>query len=227
MTRPLPRLGAPAAAAVALLVVLGLTPARSTFALDEMIKPLVDSQTIRFRSVARKPGAPPRTAVGAVSGQKWRQVDEGRGVIRIGDESEDAMLTLYPEEKRASLLTVVNRPADQRHSQNFLEFVREKLLQEREDRRFERKPLGEREAGGRELIGFRLTGGGSTLDLWGDKASGAPFSVEVTMEAMPDVAIALTDFEFDVELDPSLFSLTAPEGYELSRQTLDMSAPQQ
>jgi outer membrane lipoprotein-sorting protein len=102
--------------------------------------------------------------------------------------------------------------------------------------------LGLKTIDGREVKGFRLTSGGMTFTFWVDPKSGEPVTVE-TKSTIPDytnleiakkgeelktkgermVEMVLSNFQFDVPLDESLFSLAPPDGYKLQEMSMDWS----
>ena len=53
------------------------------------------------------------------------------------------------------------------------------------------------------------------MSLWGDPKTGLPVRIEMTMAMMPNVKITMSDFEFNVDMDESLFSVEPPAGYEV------------
>jgi hypothetical protein len=65
------------------------------------------------------------------------------------------------------------------------------------------------------------------LTLWADPETARPIRVEVDSDAREDVTVdthmVMNNFRYDVDLDPSLFSLEPPEGY--STQALEMTMP--
>lgn len=224
MTRPLPRLGLPAALAVFLVVSLfGLLPARTGFALDDIARPLLESRTVRCTTTGVMKGMPVLTTTGMFRGSKWRQTDEARGTITIHDSSAGTTLTLQPKEKSAHLLQALNRDPKDIEQSDFLSFLRNAIQLKEIDERITQVALGEREVGGKTLVGYRLDGGGARMDLWGEKATGLPHSIVMVMASFPDMEVTMADFEFDVAIDESMLSLIPPAGYTVTRETIDMS----
>jgi hypothetical protein len=83
--------------------------------------------------------------------------------------------------------------------------------------------LEEREMDGRTVRGFRLTEGGMNQTFWIDVKTGYPIRMEGKFPNAPGVNAVMTDFQFDVELDDSLFDLTPPEGYTPMNIQIDAS----
>ena len=54
--------------------------------------------------------------------------------------------------------------------------------------------------------------------MWGDPKTGMPVRIDQTMELMPNIKVKLTvsDFELNVDMDESLFSVEPPAGYKVT-----------
>jgi hypothetical protein len=97
-----------------------------------------------------------------------------------------------------------NDPAQQ--NINVIERLRS--LPERAD-----EELGTNEIDGREVQGFRITEEGLINSVWIDIQSRQLVLVEMEFLNAPGMSGTISDFQFDVELDDSLFNLTPPDGY--------------
>jgi outer membrane lipoprotein-sorting protein len=83
--------------------------------------------------------------------------------------------------------------------------------------------LGKKEIDGRQAVGFRIHANGMDMTLWADPKTAWPIRIEIVMEMLDGVRLVMNNFRYDVDLDPSLFSLEPPAGY--STQTMDMTIP--
>ncbi len=83
--------------------------------------------------------------------------------------------------------------------------------------------LGKKEIDGREAIGFRVNANTMDMTLWADPETAWPIRIEIVMDLMPEVRLLMNNFRYNVELDPSLFSLEPPAGY--ATQTMEMTMP--
>jgi hypothetical protein len=54
------------------------------------------------------------------------------------------------------------------------------------------------------------------MSLWGDPKTGLPVRIEATVAMMPNAKITMSDFEFNVAMDESLFSVEPPAGYKVT-----------
>jgi outer membrane lipoprotein-sorting protein len=73
--------------------------------------------------------------------------------------------------------------------------------------------LGRQDIEGRALEGFRVHKGDGTTTVWIDPKQGTLARVEMKFANTPGMNVVLSDFQFDVPLDDSLFRLEPPEGY--------------
>ncbi len=88
--------------------------------------------------------------------------------------------------------------------------------------------LGRKQIDGRTLEGFRVTEDDATTIVWIDPKSGELARAELEFAHAPGMNMIMTDFQFDVPLDDSLFSLAPPEGFtpmnvELAAAMADVS----
>ena len=74
------------------------------------------------------------------------------------------------------------------------------------------KELGEKFMDGKNTRGFEATMGKIKVEMWVDVATSRP--VQIDYEQL-QFHVTMTEFKFDTQLDESLFSYEAPEGYEV------------
>jgi hypothetical protein len=73
--------------------------------------------------------------------------------------------------------------------------------------------LGRREMDGRMLDGFVAREDDATTTVWIDPKTGRLLRAEMEFASAPGMSMTLSDFQFDVVLDDSFFSLQPPAGY--------------
>ena len=76
------------------------------------------------------------------------------------------------------------------------------------------EPLGKRTIGEKQALGFRTKQDEETVDIWVDEMTGDPLLVDFWADSNQPKT-RLSNIELNTELDDSLFSLHAPEGYTL------------
>ncbi len=85
------------------------------------------------------------------------------------------------------------------------------------------KDLGTRSVDGKQAFGMRSAIGGEIIEAWFDRKSHLPVLVRVQKEIPAELTggtkekfwQVMSDFEFDVPVDHTLFSMTVPDGYRL------------
>jgi outer membrane lipoprotein-sorting protein len=82
--------------------------------------------------------------------------------------------------------------------------------------------IGKKEIDGQTVVGFFARCSMGDMTLWANPHTAKPIRIELNMPAMKAHGL-LNNFLYDVQLDPSLFSLEPPPGY-LS-QTMDVGVP--
>jgi outer membrane lipoprotein-sorting protein len=83
--------------------------------------------------------------------------------------------------------------------------------------------LGEKKIDGRLLHGFRVTEGHVVNTIWIDPDTRELGRVEMEFPDAPGMSVIMTDFQFNVELDDSLFSLIPPGDYKHLKVQADVS----
>ncbi len=83
--------------------------------------------------------------------------------------------------------------------------------------------LGEKEIDGHKALGYRCESLFGSATLWGDPATGLPLEMESVFSGEPRVAVTMSDFKLDMQLDEALFDTTPPEGYKVQSFDVDAS----
>jgi outer membrane lipoprotein-sorting protein len=132
-----------------------------------------------------------------------------KGTVTVVDLSQRPMiiLELFPEKKRAIEITLVGGgPAK---DPDMLKMANEAQYESGED-------LGVQLVEGRKARGFRTLSPGNDIVFWIDEETELPLRIDNTHTGTGR-KIIMSEFEWDVQFDESLFSTTAPEGYAVKR----------
>jgi len=136
--------------------------------------------------------------------------------IRIWDGGQGKSISLLPAQKRAEVFDGANKPREKTpNGGDPVAGWRWMLLDAHDRPDAKRESLGEKVIDGRQAVGFRISSPAAVFDVWGDPKTGLPARVEWTTEAVPDVKVTMSNFEFNVDMDESLFSVEPPAGYEV------------
>jgi hypothetical protein len=137
------------------------------------------------------------------------------GTVAVTDTARGEALVLDPTSKTARLVKITHSygPPAGDVVQDFLKLADQ-----------QGEPIGEREIGGVKAKGFRVKQDGRPSTVWADPKTGAPLRVEMTAEiGGQTVTVVMSDVVVDPKLDPALFDLKPPEGYEVI--TMEMKLP--
>jgi outer membrane lipoprotein-sorting protein len=204
----------------------------ATPALADFLAPILDARTAKYKMTCVERGGTTTAEVMVLAPNRTRLDEEHpnkRKTVFIMDGDQGKTLTLHPARKLAIVITDVNVPKErkERASNDISLDLRSQLRDFRGRPDYKRQPLGEKDIHGRHVVGYRLTGHGLVMDLWGDPKTGLPVRVESTAPSDPHTKIVQSDFVFNVDLDESLFSLEPPAGYKVEYHTCDLSPAQE
>ena len=180
----------------------------------DVVQPIQTARTVVFNVIMGKGENVPITRVMNMGTQRFRgEVLSADGktvqVIVIVDYDTSQMLQLIPKQKTAILIELKDIPETEK-PENVLEEMRNIITELQNDPNVSVEPLGEKEIDGQIAIGFRATGPDGETTVWANPETALPIRMEQQWRQMQFVC---TNFEFDVELDESLFSMEIPEGY--------------
>jgi outer membrane lipoprotein-sorting protein len=157
-------------------------------------------------TIYREGKAVSRSKMFELSSSQLRVEDESGNII-IQDKSARPMKTLRlnPKSKKANLS--INYNFGGSGGIDYLEMLAAM-------KKYDSEKMGVQEIDGIQAEGFRRRDPFNDITIWADLKTGLPVKVEV-VHTKPDQKIVDSNFDFNVKLDPSLFSTQAPEGYEV------------
>lgn len=144
--------------------------------------------------------------------------------INICDLRANRWLTLIPAQKLAIVLKMENAPKDRPVNGSF-ELIRQRVRNAQADPDNASRPLGEKQINGVRAVGFRLDDKTGSTDVWADPETSLPIRVETTFLGETKVQVVMTNFQYDVDLDESLFSFDPPDDFTVREMGLSLSAP--
>jgi outer membrane lipoprotein-sorting protein len=229
MSHPMSRIVTAAAAVLALAVWLAI-PHKSAF--GELLDAIVNAKSAKFKMTAKSDVQPKQefSATGFfLAPNHMRQEMSGPDhfkMVTVADFDRGRMVTLIPEKKEAMIVKMVGkRSPENAQAANIFGDLRSRLREYRASKKGQLEELGEKTIDGQKAFGFRLVSAGMVQTFWGDPATGQLVRVESVYNGPPKMDVVMTDFEFDVPLEPSEFSLEVPEGYHSTSISVDASAP--
>jgi outer membrane lipoprotein-sorting protein len=150
---------------------------------------------------------------------KTRMQMPGTRMVVITDAAAHRVLMLNDSDKTATTTdfsttnTPATRPTDQK-----LDLIEQfKNLANGES-----APAPDRQIGQVRAKGFHILQRGYDAIVYADPKSGVP--IEIDFEHLPGADhVSMSDFQFDANLDPALFSVTPPDGYKVVNQKMTVN----
>ena len=209
MRSPITKIAAAAVIIVSLIVAshfLGV-PTESVGWAD-VVRPILTARTVVFNLEGENM---PTTRVMNMGTQRVRLEvlsADGKSVqVMVIDYDASRMLTLIPNQKKAIVIDLKDIPEK---PENVLEELRNVVTEIQNDPDVSVEPLGEKEIDGRIVKGFRARNPDGEITVWADPETALPIRME---QQWRQLQFVYTDFQFDIEMDESLFSMEIPEGY--------------
>jgi outer membrane lipoprotein-sorting protein len=142
----------------------------------------------------------------------------GAKSIVIADGEKNRLVTYAPSTKTASFIDLKNVSAEWGSPMGkSFQGMQELVARAQAGKAGKVERLGAQTIDGRAAEGFRIELGSIEVKIWADPKTSLPIRVEHLRTSPPEVHIVMTDFQVDVELDESLFSLDVPEGYTVQQ----------
>ncbi len=210
-------------AASALFAWLALGSQSLAFA--DVAKAFADVRTAKCTMVVTiegMPGSEGKALFMAPARERTEEEIEAKGgkmykVIQIWDWEKKRFITLTPSQNSATVTEIKNGHSFTTFASLLEQFHRAQQGEENME------ALGERDIDGKTAVGFRSDNGTLETKIWADPKTELPMLVELQITTSIGYKIVLKDFEYDVELDKSLFDLTPPKGYTVHKRTIDLS----
>jgi outer membrane lipoprotein-sorting protein len=185
----------------------------------DVVRPILTARTVVFNVEGENI---PTTKVMNMGTQRVRGEvlsEDGKTVqVIIFDYDTFRMLQLIPSKKEAVVIDLKDLPEE---PENILEELRNFVTEIQNDPEISVEQLGEKEIDGRVVTGFRARNPDGEFTVWADPQTALPIRIEQTWRQMQFV---YTDFQFDIEMDESLFSMEIPEGYSELRGELPIGS---
>ena len=181
----------------------------------DVIQPLLTAQTVIYNmTIGTDSDAP--VIQDMIAGRRIRRTVEGVEGVSIIDMDSWRILVLDPSERKATYYDLKGLP---QKLPNPLERLRNLITELQDSPNFVVEELGIQDIDDRELIGFHARCPRAELTIWADPETKVPVRIEVQEG---QILIVCKDYQFDVDMDESLFSMEVPEGYALHETELDL-----
>lgn len=190
------------------------TSGTPTFA--QVIQPILNAQTAIFDIIVGEESAGGPVIHDMVRGSRIRRtISNMKGMVSIINLENGKILSLESQKKEATLIDLKGLPS----IPNYLEGLKNLIARLQNDPEFEVEELGQKEIGGRKLIGFRANHPKAQVTIWADPKTALPVRIE---QIEGQVKIICINLHFDVPMDDELFSMEVPADYKLQEVDLDL-----
>lgn len=203
-----------AACIIGLILVITLTNGGTSIALADVQGVVEKAQTVCFTLSFQNPDGSPHSSLQVMYMYPGLTRQETETMVTVIDWENGKLLGLDPETKTAHKANVSDM--DQHFGRNWLSELKSIIGSDAAEK------LGSEEVDGRKVEGWRIIEGDETVTVWADAKSAE--LVRVEFESEQGGAI-MSDFEFDRQLDKSLFSTTPPTGYSRTESNFSASDP--
>ena len=165
--------------------------------------PVENMPTLRLQMAFKEPG--------------YMRTTTADGHITVIDWTRNKGITLWPPQQEYIDFEASNYQHDPAQDP-FMVVEKLRTLPDQAD-----EALGEKEIDGRVLEGFRVTQGDMISTVWIDPQTTQLVRVEIEYTGSPGMNTIMTDFQFNAEIDDTLFSLTPPENFIRMEVSADVS----
>ena len=200
---------------------------KPALALETLFGNFMKARTARYDTIVTIDGQPPLEMKGLFLEPKHMR-EEINGTINIIDWEARKRIGLDPKNMRATVMNLKNLSDEMSNwmqEGNWFEGTRQMLRSATSDPNAKVVSLGEKQLDGRRVVGVRFELPGMPMTLWADPATQLPIRIESNLLGPPKTEVVITNFEFNIELDESLFSVEIPDGYSVADFNMDLSPP--
>jgi outer membrane lipoprotein-sorting protein len=211
-----------AAAAIITAVLIGIHQLAGNGAgvvFASVVEQLHNARTMTYSVVTHTPveGMPTMRTEMAFKEPAYMRTTTADGFVTVMDWTQVRGISIWPTRKQFIGFEATNFRHDP-EKDPFMVIENLKTLPYKAD-----QMLGKKDVDGRVLQGFRVVEESVINTIWIDPKTGELVRVEMEFTNAPGMNKIMTDFQFNVELDDSLFSLTPPEGFTPLEVQADVS----
>jgi hypothetical protein len=202
-----------AAAVIVIAVLIGLNPFKTNITFGEVVAPILNAGTIAYDLFLGSENESNQFH-DIVVGKIIRRDMPNYAMTMVIDLENKKMLSLTKQNKTAVYLDIQG-PIQER-TQNYIDFLK-KIIQDNKDNY---RKLGLLEIDGQKAIGFEAGNANEKALIYANPETALPIRIEITLGKMFAI---LKNFQFDIPVDASLFSMVVPDGYFVPKAAIDLT----
>jgi len=207
-----------AAAVIIIAAVIGalyFTRTSDGIAWADIVKPIFTAETVKYDMIIGQEGSG-AAITDMVKGSRIRRNVEGTNQASIIDLESSKVMVLEETTKTALYIDLKNLPS----IPNYTEHLKNLITKLENSPEFKVKKLGKKIIDGKEAVGFLATGFGIEVTIWADAETAVPIRIE---QKENNLNVICKNYQFDIEMDDSLFSMEIPQGYKEQTVSLDLT----
>jgi len=197
------------AATLLICLVWIVQPDSSKVAAQDVVAHIVNARTAQWDLFIKSDSGDDQQVKIFLAAGKQRL--EFNGWVAIADHTQGQCMSLFSNEKLA-ITGSVAQLGDNVLKLDQFEQMRRELRIAMEDPEHNVENLGLKIIDGQELVGFKFKSKSLPTKIWADAETAFPILIEIVAE---NNQLVLKNHEFNIDLDPLLFSLEVPAGYRI------------
>ena len=196
------------AAVIIITAVIFLNPFETTVTFADVIQPILNARTASLDIVIGSQGNQP-VIHDDVMGSRIRRIFPNMQTPDIIIDLEQQKLLTIDHTKKTATYIGLGGISDLK---NYVEVLQNTITRLQSTPDFQVEDRGTEEFEGQDYLVFVASGESDTVTVWADPETALPVRIE---HETPNTLIACDILQFDVPFDESLFSMEAPDGYEV------------
>jgi outer membrane lipoprotein-sorting protein len=206
-----------AAAIIVIAAVIGVNSfLGGTVTFAQVVKPILNARTVVFDFLVGNEKTSPVMHEVVAGSRIRRTVSNMPNMVMILDLDETKMLVLDTNGKTAAYVDLKGDVGDK--TRGYIKAVREIITNLQNGADIQK--LEECQIDGQKAIGFKAGNPKEGITIWANRHTKLPIRVELQLGKL---FVVLKNFEFDVDIEPSLISMDVPQGYTLDKAQFDLS----
>ena len=193
-----------------------IVDSRSALAFSDIAEVFQNVQNASFNVTVYTDGHPVRSLEFLVLEPSRLRMTGANGEIVIKNFEDDRIVFLDPVKKQA----VIGQGSSEHFGVLIFKDLRDRFAESMlRSESIER--LGQKVVTGRRTVGFRYQENNEQMTVWADPKTRLPVRIAMASGAEPESLKVWSDFEFDIEMDQSMFDTRIPEGFKVETIPVD------